>query len=281
MILVIGANGTIGSEVARQLVAAGQMPRLLVRDLGKARAFEGKAEVLRADLNDSTAVSKALIGCDRIFLSTSGLDGPRLEAKTIDAAKTAGIKHVVKLSIAGAETEVINLMKWHRGNEKKLESSGMSWTFLRPSNFMSNAMMWVDTIKKENAIYAPLGGSAFAPIDPVDVAAVAVKALTIEGHEGKAYVLTGPASLDMQTQAEVVGHVLGRKVKYVDITPATAREGLLKIGIPDGYVHALMELYAEMKAGKSAAVTSTVQDIAGRPPASFEQFLVRHVGAFR
>ena len=142
MILVTGATGTVGSEVARQLIAAGQKPRLLVRNPEKAKAFEGKAEIVKGDLDDAASLSAALKGVDKLFLLTSGVDGPRLEEKAIDQAKAAGVKHVVKLSVIGAEYEALSFGKWHRKSEKKLEASGLAWTFIRPGNFMSNALMW-------------------------------------------------------------------------------------------------------------------------------------------
>ena len=92
----------------------------------------------------------------------------------------------------GAEYEAISFGKWHRANEKKLEASGMKWTILRPGNFMSNTFFSLDTIKGQGANYAPLGDGRYAPIDPADVGAVAVKALTGPGHEGKHYAITGP-----------------------------------------------------------------------------------------
>jgi uncharacterized protein YbjT (DUF2867 family) len=279
MILVTGATGTIGGEVARQLIAAGQKPRLLVRNLEKAKAFEGKAELFKGDLDDAASVKKALEGCDKLFIVTGGLDGARLEGQTIDLAKAAGIKHVVKLSVIGAEYEAITFGKWHRANEKKLEASGMQWTFVRPGNFMTNALWWGESIKKDNAIYMPVGDGKSAIIDPADIGAVAVKALTTPGHEGKAYALTGPVALTTQDQADLIGKQLGRALKHVDVPAAAARDGMISSGMPAAYVDALLELYAMMKAGQTAHVTNTVEEVLGRKPVSFAQFLEKHRGA--
>ncbi len=278
MILVTGATGTIGGEVARQLIAAGIKPRLLVRNPDKAKAFEGKAEIFKGDLDDAASVKKALEGCDHLFLVTSGLDGPRLESATIDAAKAAGIKHVVKLSVLGAEYEAISFGKWHRANEKKLEASGMQWTFLRPGNFMTNTFMWKDTVKKDSAIYLPVGEGKSALIDPADIGAVAVKALTTEGHAGKTYALTGPVAMSTQEQADVIAKVVGRPVKHVDVPAQAAREGMLKMGLPEKYVDGLLELYAVMKAGQTSTVSPAVEEVLGRKAVSLEQFYAKHPG---
>lgn len=280
MILVTGATGTVGSEVVRQLIAAGERPRLLLRTPEKAKAWEGGAELFKGDLDDAASLAKALHGVDKLFLLTAGIDGHRLEAQAIDAAKAAGVKHVVKLSVMGAEYEGISFAKWHRGNEKKLEASGMKWTFLRPGNFDTNALWWAESIRKDNAVYHPVGQGKSAVIDPVDIAAVAVKALTTPGHEGKAYVLSGPVALTTQQQLDIIGKAIGRPLKHVDVPPEAARAGMLKSGMPEGYVNALLELYAATKAGQTELQTPTVEELLGRKPGSFEAFVARHLGVF-
>jgi uncharacterized protein YbjT (DUF2867 family) len=281
MILVTGATGTIGSEVARQLIAAGQKPRLLVRNPAKAKAFEGKAEIFKGDLEDAASVAAALQGVDKLFLLTAGPEGHKQEERAVDLAKAAGVKHIVKLSVIGAEYEAITFGKWHRKAEKKIEASGLAWTFLRPGNFMSNAFMWADTIKGQNAIYQPAGEGKSAAIDPADIAAVAVKALTTSGHEGKAYTLTGPKALSTGEQAAILSAASGRKINYVDVPPAAAADGMLKAGMPQVYVDALLELYALMKSGGGALVTNTVEEVTGRKPNTFENWSQANAAAFK
>lgn len=280
MILVIGSTGNVGREVARQLIAAGEKPRLLVRSADKAKEFAGKAQVVIGDLDDTKAVSEALNGCDKVFLLTAGLDGPRLEDKFIDAARAPGVKHVVKLSVMGAEYEAIAFAKWHRKNEKKLEASGLKWTFLRPANFMSNALSWADSIKSQNAIYAPQGDGKTADIDPVDIAAAAVRVLTTPGHEGKAYTITGPAALGIADKAAILSRVLGRTITYSDVPAAAAKDGMLKSGFPAAYVEAILELTALIKAGNAAMTTGVFEEITGRKPSNFENWAQKNAAVF-
>src|SRR4051812_338733 len=123
MILVTGSTGTTGGEVARQLIAAGHKPRLLVRSPEKAKTFEGKAEIVKGDLSDSASIERALKGVDKMYLVSTGTNGIELEAKAIDAAKKAGVKHIVKLSVIGAENPQLTFSKWHAQGEKKLKDS--------------------------------------------------------------------------------------------------------------------------------------------------------------
>ena len=281
MILVLGATGTTGGEVARQLVAAGQKPRLLVRNPAKAGEFQGKAEVVQGDLDDRRSIEAALRGIEKMYLVSAGLSGPQLEANAIDAAKQAGVRHVVKLSVKGADQPVLTFSKWHAKGEKHLRDSGLAWTLLRPGNFMSNALNWAATIKTQGAFYQPTGEGRWAAIDPADIAAVAVRALTTPGHEGKVYPLTGPESLSAAQYAEKLSAVLGKPVKFVDVPPEAAKDAMLKGGIPPVYVDALLDLLASMKAGKEAEVTDGVQKVLGRKPHTFEEWARRNAAAFR
>jgi len=281
MILVLGATGTTGGEVARQLIAKGQRPRLLVRSPQKAREFEGKAEIVEGDMDSKESVASALKGIEKLYLVSAGVNGMDLEINAVDAAKKAGVRHVVKLSVIGADAPAMTFSKWHARSEKHLMGSGLAWTMVRPGNFMSNALMWAETIKTQGAFYQPTGEGRWAAIDPADIAAVAVAALTGSGHEGKAYSLTGPESMNAAQYAAKLSSAIGKPVKFVDVPPEAAKDGMLKSGIPAPYVDALLDLLAAMKAGKADAVTDTVEKVTGRKAGTFDAWARRHAAAFR
>lgn len=281
MILVLGATGTTGGEVARQLIAKGQRPRLLVRSPQKAREFEGKAEIVEGDMDSKESVASALKGIEKLYLVSAGVNGMDLEINAVDAAKKAGVRHVVKLSVIGADAPAMTFSKWHARSEKHLMGSGLAWTMVRPGNFMSNALMWAETIKTQGAFYQPTGEGRWAAIDPADIGAVAVAALTGSGHEGKAYSLTGPESMNAAQYAAKLSSAIGKPVKFVDVPPEAAKDGMLKSGIPAQYVEALLDLLAAMKAGKADGVTDTVEKVTGRKAGTFDAWARRHAAAFR
>src|ERR1700730_2663989 len=113
MILVLGATGTTGREVARQLIAAGQKPRLLVRKPDKAREFHGNSEIVQGDLDRPDSLAPAMKGVDQLYLMSVGASGPDLEANAIEGAKRGSVRHVVKLSVIGADNPVLIISKWH------------------------------------------------------------------------------------------------------------------------------------------------------------------------
>lgn len=281
MILVVGATGHTGGEVARQLIAAGHRPRLLVRTPAKADEFEGRAEIVQGDLDQPDSLRSAMQEIEKLYMVSTGIELATIEARVIDAAREAGVRHVVKLSVAGADDPVLTFSTLHARAERHLMDSGLQWTMLRPGNFMTNSLAWAETIGAEGAFYQPTGDGRWAAIDPADIGAVAVQALTMSGHEGQAYTLTGPESLSAAEYAATLSSVLGTPVTFVDVPPEAARDGMLRSGIPGPYADALLDLNALMKAGGLDVVTGTVEQITGRPAGTFEAWARRNAAAFQ
>src|SRR5690242_14738700 len=144
MILITGATGNVGVPLVRELLAAGHQVRAFVTDVADARTKLGeRVELAKGDFADARSVEAALAGVERLYLlAPAGPDLPAWEAAFLDAAKRAGVAHVVYHSVAGAAYEANTFGRWHRASEKHLEQSGMAWTHLRPVGFMSNAFMW-------------------------------------------------------------------------------------------------------------------------------------------
>lgn len=281
MILVLGATGTTGGEVARQLIAAGERPRLLVRSPERARAYGGQAELATGDLDRPDTLRAAMQGVEQVYLVSTGTDLVALERNVVDAAKASGVRHVVKLSVLGADDPQIAFARWHAESERYLRDSGLAWTMLRPGNFMTNTLGWAPTIKAQGAVYQPTGTGRWAAIDPADIGAVAVRALTTGGHEGQAYAMTGPESMDGAGYAAVLSKVLGKPVQFVDVPPEAARAAMLEGGMPPAYVDSLLDLLAAMRAGHTDVVLPTVPQLLGRPAGTFEDWARRHLAAFQ
>lgn len=109
--------------------------------------------------------------------------------------------------------------------ERAIEDSGASWTFLRPTGFAANTLMWADQIRSGNVVRWPFGGAARALIDERDIAAVAVRALTGDGHAGTRYLLSGPAVLTQAEQLAAIGQAIGRELRWRELPrPAAVQE---------------------------------------------------------
>lgn len=274
MICVTGAGGTVGSEVVRQLKAAGAPFRAAYHSQGKARAAsEAGIEAVIIDYARPETLRTAFGGCDKLFLlGPSADDQTRLEINAVEAAKSAGVKHIVKLSVWGADREDFDFARVHRPVEKAIEASGMAWTFLRPNSFQQNAVNYMGgTIRSQNAFYSSVGDARISHIDVRDIAAVAVKALTQPGHEGKAYTLSGPEPLSYDQVAAALSQALGRDIRHVSLSPDQLKGGMLAEGLPEGAAAALLDLDRYYREDRASGVTQDVRQVTGREPRPFSQ----------
>ena len=192
------------------------------------------------------------------------------------------MRHIVKLSVIGAETEGFSFARAHRPVEKEIEASGLSWTLLRPNSFMQNiANFYAPTIKSQGAFSIPSKGSRMSHVDVRDIAAVAQKALTEGGHERKIYTLTGPQALTYAEIAETLSSTLGKKIAYVDISDEEYKKGAMASGMPEFYADAILDLIQFIEAGKAAQVTSDIERVTGTKPIGFDRFARDYAAAFR
>jgi uncharacterized protein YbjT (DUF2867 family) len=280
MILVTGASGTVGREVVAQMLEARQPVRALTRDPSKTR-FDERVEVVRGDLGQPETLAQAVAGVERVFSLANGFELIAHEANLVQAAKTAGVKHIVKLGALGAANgERTIIADWHLESERTIQQSGLAWTVIRPGAFMSNALFWRETIRHQGKVFSNYGHGKLPPIDPRDIAAVAVRALTTDGHAGKTYLLTGPEALSVGEQVEILASVLAKRIEYVPISDEASREGHLKAGLPPGIVDALLPFAAYVRSGKAAQTLPTVEQVTGRAAYTFAQWARDHASAF-
>ena len=283
MILVTGATGKVGREVVSQLLTAGARVRALARDPAKAR-LDSRVDVVAGDLSKPETLPKAVEGVEKIFSLATGTDIGRFETNLSKAAKAAGVRHIVKLSVLGAGSGTGyagTIASWHEAGEKAIQHSGLAWTFVRPGSFMANALNWVPTIKSQGTVFSPSGDGKFSPIHQRDIASVAAKALTTPGHEGKAYPLSGPEALSVEDQTRTISEALGRPLRFVPVTIEAAKEGMVKSGMPALFADALLELASFVRSGKAGQVFPTVEQVTGRAPATFATWVAENIAAFR
>jgi uncharacterized protein YbjT (DUF2867 family) len=280
-VLVTGATGTIGRDVAKRLSEKGVSVRAGVRDEAKARKELADLALTPFDFENEKTFAGALEGVEKVFLLPPLLPN-QLEVMNafVDVTKRAGVRHIVKLSAIGIDDETQpTAIKWHGANEQHIRESGVAFTFLRPNSFMQNFITYFPP--RNGAIYLPWGNGTASFVDTRDIACVAAKVLTSKGHEGRIYTLTGPATLGIAELALILSQVAGRKFKYVDLPESAARDGMLQAGLPQWQVELVMELHAVNKQNRWSAVTSDIEKVTGTPPTHFAQFARDHADKFR
>jgi (4-alkanoyl-5-oxo-2,5-dihydrofuran-3-yl)methyl phosphate reductase len=247
MILVTGATGTVGRALLD--VLATDHPDIPVRAMTRrpeSADLPAHVEVVGGDLGDPASLGKALVGVDRVFLLSSGPEGPAQDRNLVAAAQEAGVSHIVKLSAINAGDDLAEdpIAAWHREGEDAIRAGGIAWTFLRPNGFMSNALSWAPTVASHDTVYHPYADGRLAPIDPRDIAGAAATVLTAPGHDGQAYPLSGPESLGPAAEVAILGEVLGRPVRYVEITPEESRRAMTDHGVPPVIADAVVAVQA-------------------------------------
>lgn len=277
-ILVIGATGTVGSEVVKQLAPSGHAIKAAIHS-HKAeylRQFP-QVDIVNIDFANPVTISNALTGVDKLFLVTPITpDKDNITANILQEAKNKGVKYIVKLSVAGADSESgINIGRLHRKEEKMIEDTDIEYNFLRPTAFMQNFVNYFgETIRKQNAIYTSAGEGKIGFIDARDIASVAVQLLTNNDtkYKNKSFELTGKEALSYGQAAEILSKELGRKISHIDVSEEEARKGMKKVGMSDWLIDDIMKFYGIIKSGNASQITNTIEEITGKRPILFSQF---------
>ena len=278
MILITGATGNVGRELVEQLLDKGALVRALGRDERKLAVLPDCVERAVGDLDRPETFEAAMQAIERVYIVTPET---RQVVNLLEAARRAGVQYVVKQSTIEADRS-LGPGKWHRQQEELIASSGMDWTFLRPTMMMVNTIEWWSaTIKSQSAVYFPGGKGRVSPVDPRDVAAVACAVLTQPGHAGQIYPLTGPESLTIAEMVQVIGRVLGKPLRYVSVPSFAATMWMRRSGLHPYVVKALVETLRALRRSEYAYVTDAVERVSGCKLRSFEMWCRDHITAFQ
>jgi uncharacterized protein YbjT (DUF2867 family) len=280
-ILVIGATGNVGREVVAQLCAKGRAVRAVTRDPEHAK-LPVAVEVVRADLSIPETLEKPLEDVDVVFLVWIA------PPATIDAVLKKifnNARRVVFLSSPHKTPHPLfqqpnPLRGMHAKIEDTIEKSGVEWTFLRPGMFAANARAWwAPQIRRGETVRWPYLGVPTAPIHERDIAAVGVRALVEDGHNGAEYILTGPESLTQHEQIAAIGRGIGRSLRIEEMSPEEALRELLAY-MPGVAIPMLTHAWAAA-AGHPAWMTSTVAEVTGAPARSLHEWVRDHAAEFQ
>jgi uncharacterized protein YbjT (DUF2867 family) len=264
--LVIGASGTVGTELVKLLRARG------------ANVLEATSRALQRpgqvpfNLLSGAGVSEAVAQAEQLFLlSPPGhVNQHELLGPVIAAAKAQGLKKVVLMSAMGANADSNAPL---RRAELMLEQSGLAWNVIRPNWFMQNFnTFWIAGIRGQGQILLPVGRAKGSFIDARDIAAVAAELLTHNRFNNRDFDLTGGVALDHDEVASILSQATGQRITYQEISSEAMHAGLLAAGLPAPYADFLVMILGYFKAGYAERTTDAVATITGRAPLTFEQY---------
>jgi uncharacterized protein YbjT (DUF2867 family) len=274
MIVVTGATGNVGRPLVRALAAAGEKVAAVSRR--PASGVPAGVVSVEADLLRPATLAPALDGADALFLLTSGewhAGGGDLRA-VLDVVRDAGVRRVVLLSSQGVGTG-----RHQPHLEDAVTSSGLGWTLLRPGGFATNDLAWVEPVRAHRTVFAPFADVEIPVIDPADIADVAAAVLLEDGPAGRIYELTGPAPISPRQRAAAIGAALGEDVRFVEQTRAEAAAQMLRF-MPEPVVEATLDALGTPMPVEQR-VSPDVEQVLGRPPRAYAEWVGRNIAAFR
>jgi uncharacterized protein YbjT (DUF2867 family) len=281
-VLVTGATGRIGRVVVDLLIDADVPVRALTHRSEAAATLPASVEVVSGDLTVPESLDAGLRGVSAVFLVWTG---PPTTAPAVVERIATCARRVVFLSSPHQTPHPFfqqpnPMAVLHADIERLIAAAGLESTIIRPGMFASNAVFWWATaIRADGVVRWPYGAAETAPVDDRDVAAVAARTLYQDGHAAGDYVLTGPESLSQAEQVRIIGDVLGRPIRFEELSPDEFRretEG----SWPHPVVDMLLAAWGATTR-RPAFLTSTVFDILGSAPRSFRQWVADHATAFR
>ncbi len=275
MILVTGATGNVGSEIARQLIAKETPFRIYVRDGAKAAEMIGAEgyEVALGDFDDADAFDKALAGIDAVYMVTNQSEAFKTALpRMAEQIKKAGVTRFVMLSAECDPDSEVFFVRRTGELEEIVKAADLPWTFMRPDWFMQNFAGFVAM----GMVAFPAGPGKTSFVDVRDVAEIAIKALSEEGHLHRVYRLTGPDPMTFEGAAIRISAALGRDIPFVGISPEDMRNALIEQGAEPWYADMNAEMTFAVREGFTFNPSNDIEFLLGRKPRSIETYVADH-----
>ncbi|MCK2212579.1 SDR family oxidoreductase [Actinomadura sp. ATCC 31491] len=270
-VVTTGATGKLGGRVAARLAAAGVEQRLVSRDAGRAPRLPG-ASAVSADYGDPEAVRRALDGAGTVLFVSAAESADRLDRHRafVDAARAAGVSHLVYVSFFGAAPDAtFTLARDHWATEQHIRAGGVPFTFLRDNLY---ADFLPGMAGEDGVIRGPAGRGRVAAVAQDDIADAAVAVLLDPAaHAGATYDLTGPQALTLEEVATVLTAATGRRHVYHEETLDEAYASRQVHGAPGWQVEAWVSTYLAIAAGELDGVSDAVPALTGHPATSLAE----------
>jgi NAD(P)H dehydrogenase (quinone) len=280
---VTGATGQLGRLVMNNLLEKCPAAELVavVRDSAKADDLTRKGvEVRVANYEDPASLQAAFKGLDKLLLISSSEVGKRApqHKNVIDAAKVAGVKHLVYTSAPKATTSSLVLAPEHKATEEYLAASGVPYSVLRNNWYTENYAQTMKMARDTGAVVAATGSGRVASATRSDYAAGAAAVLCGEGHEGKVYEFSGDHAWDFNELAATISEVTGVPCVYKPVQVPDVVAGMVKAGMDEGLAGFFAAVDANIAEGCLGEATSDLSQLIGRPTTPLKDTVKQIVG---
>lgn len=271
-ILVTGATGNIGSEIVKQLKSKNAN---FIAVTTKGERIEG-VKTIKTDFSDKESLKTAMKGIDTLFLLLPSHPEAIIWGKNaIEIAKESGIKHIVRSSGMFANVNSDLLIEKTLGTtDEDVKNSGINYTITAPSSFMQNFSTQMVNDFKNGIIYQATDDAKISWVDVRDIASVNVEILTNpEKYKNKTLKITGSESINYQEAISKMNLILGKETKYIAIPNEVASKAMADMHFPPFIIDLLISLNDSIKAGRFVETTNVIEEVTGKKPITFNQFV--------
>lgn len=281
MILVTGATGNLGKATVEFLVK--KIPAnevaVLVRDESKAADLKKLGVDVRVgNYHDKDSLVKAFQGVEKVLLISSSDIQDRLgqQKRAVDAAKEAGVKHILYTGVSMQNLESSALkpfMGVHFDTEKYILDSGLTYTFLRDNLYADVIPVFVGNQAVETGINFPAGNGRVPYTLRTEMAEAFANVLTTAGHENKTYEISNVESYSYQDVADALSTHSGKTVAYNDVSVEDFSKALSEAGVPEEMIGFSLGFATATKDGDFDVPNTHLEQLLGRKPSSLDQFI--------
>ena len=271
-VVVTAASSHLGRSVIASLLERGVPAAEITATSRSTEALADLAalgvRVVAADYHDTGSLKAAFDGADKVLLISSGSFDDRAgqHRNAIEAAKAAGVQHIVYTSGPKATASSILLLADHAATEKALEESGLAWTALRNGWYIENYTGQVPTYL-EHGMVGSAGEGKVSLVLRRELGEAAAAVLTGEGHEGKVYELGGQA-VTLAELAAILSDVTGSSIAYTDVPVETFQGILAGAGLPEPLPLIFSDVDRGISQGELYVDPSDLESLLGRPATS-------------
>ena len=273
MIGITGVTGKLGSYVADLVDQKGIASIHLARSPERAKVY-ASAEIRKIVYSNTPEVVEALKGIDVLLMVSARENTERVkEHKSfLDAAKLAGMQHIVYTSFYGADDQAtFTLSRDHAQTEAYIKELGFTYTFLRDNFYLD---FFIDIALENREIRGPAGSGLVSAVARKDTSRVAAEILlNPKNWEKQTLNLTGPEELSMEEIVALLSKETGDAIAYVDETVEEAYASRKKWPAQNWEYNAWVSTYTAIKVGEQAGVSTDVEKVLGRQAMSLEEVL--------
>lgn len=288
-LLVTGANGHLGRAVVRHLLESQKVPaNRIIAVSRKPDALSDLAakgvNVRAGDFDDAVSLDTAFKGADRILIVSTDavlVPGKRIaqHKAAVDAAKRAGVKHIVYTSMPGPDTSEVLFAPDHAQTEAAIKASGVPYTILRASWYQEGLLNSLPNAVKSGKWVTASKGGKLAHLSRDDIAAGAAGALANPPAESGIYTLTGEKARSYADVAAIVTKVTGKPLEIVEVDEDAFKNGMKSAGLPDAVVDLVASIERNIAKGNFDIVTDEAERFAGKKPQTLETFIEKNKAA--